>query len=147
MPTSVAACGTKPALASLLVAAGLLTGCIEHRAAIDQSEPAATLVDVSGEYPTTGIERSSHLPQEIRATAWRRNDAGSIERAEIVAATALPWWQRFPADLVSDLLIPKTFIVEKRVTVSVAPLPSYTDAQLEHMARAHGYAGRAQNTP
>lgn len=127
----------------LVLAATILTGCIEHRASL-AGGPSRHLVAADGERTDEGIARRGHLPQMIRASAWRRAEDGSLLRGEHVVRTPLPWWQRFPADLVSDVLVPITLSVERHEQVVLEPIAVYPADELERMARAHGYAGSAQ---
>lgn len=130
----------------LLAAATLSTGgCIQHRAAIDPDpeQPASTVVEVRGAHPTLAepIARTDPLPLELRASAVRRDADGAIWRDEIGVTTPLPWWQRFPADIVTDLFVPRTFIVEARATIDTRRVEPIDAETLFQLASEHGYAG------
>ena len=110
-----------PALAApaalAICALAALTGCVRHQATVAPPAPAPVADD--GQRPatfvaarSTVIERdrvepitaSGPLPTDFQVTAWRRSAAGPLERADLRVRTPLPWWQRFPADVVADFL-------------------------------------------
>ena len=132
-----------------LLGACLLGGCVEHRAAItvpeDGPEPITVVETRAAAMPlTAAMTQQDGLPLELRASAWHRDpQAGTISRHEMVVTTDRPWWQRFPADLVSDLLVPKTFIVEQTATVSVQAVAPMDSDTLTELAIQHGYGGQA----
>ena len=72
-------------------------------------------------------------------SAWRRDSAGVISRGELRVTTDLPWWQRFPADVVSDLL-PINAEVFASGTVTLAPVQPVDVVTLREQAARDGYA-------
>ncbi len=149
------ACLPLPAwpLASLLMA-GLLaaSGCVQHRTAVSPPVPAdpppageaATRTQlIAGSAvinePHQPVTEQSSLPIDVPVSAWRRDGAGVISRGDLRVTTALPWWQRFPADIVSDLL-PIDAEVFASGTATLTPVaPINTDHLFEQAAR-DGYA-------
>lgn len=129
-----------PALLALLAG----TGCVEHRAAIQPpvAGPPPAVVTVHGreEALVESLERRDPLPLELRASAIRRDADGRLLRDEIAVLTPLPWWQRFPADVVSDALIPHTFIVDARARIDTRVVADMPADDLLRLAREHGYA-------
>jgi hypothetical protein len=78
---------------------------------------------------------------DLPVTAWRRSAAGPLERADLRVQTALPWWQRFPADLVADLL-PIDAAVGTGTAVTLVTVPrADLEAFIAHAER-DGYAHR-----
>lgn len=87
------------------------------------------------------ITASGPLPVDFQVTAWRRSAAGPLERADLRVRTDLPWWQRFPADLVADFL-PIDAAVETTSTITMETVPRVDlDSFLAHAER-DGYAHR-----
>ncbi len=125
----------------LLMASLLLVSCIEHRASVDLPDGFHVVVDDHMPPPARSIKRCGPLPQEVRVTAWRREDDGSLMRADGLLRTPLPWWQRFPADLITDIL-PWTLACEDHHTMSPLALPVISEQELTDEASAHGYASR-----
>lgn len=144
-----------PTLAALAVCAlAVSTGCVRHQATVTPPAPAAIADD--GQRPPTflaarskAVERervepvttTGPLPVDFQITAWRRSAAGPLERADLRVQTPLPWWQRFPADLVADFL-PIDAAVETNSTITLRTVPRVDlDAFLAHAER-DGYAHR-----
>jgi hypothetical protein len=124
------------------------TGCVSHVARVRSapvegdasSQPSAAIgSSVHGQQPPVVEERGAQ-PREIPISTWRRDDEGNVHRGEGLLRTATPWWQRFPADLVSDVLIPTTFTVEAELAVPPVPVPAVDPAALADRARRAGYA-------
>jgi hypothetical protein len=134
---------------SWLLAASLLlaAGCVQHRAVIEPAadEAPSTLVAVRAvaDPLVEPFVRQDALPLELRASAFHRAPDGTVLRQELAVATPLPWWQRFPADLVSDLLIPRTFIVQRHARIQTLPVLPIDAAELLRLATEHGYGGRS----
>jgi hypothetical protein len=131
-----------PRIALVLFAAGALSGCVSHVARVEApAEPVAAAVGtaVHDPLPPTVEERGAQ-PREIPISTWRRDEAGNVLRGEALLRTATPWWQRFPADLVSDVLIPRQLEVREAIVVAADPLPVGDEAALTARARAGGYA-------
>ncbi len=123
----------------ILAAACLLSACIEHRAQV-AAPPGAELLVGDGVL-STSPRRRGPLPHEIPATAWHRDPTGTIHRADLRCATPLPWWQRFPADLLTDLW-PATLRVSAAGVLRPLPIPPRDPGELEALAAEHGYASR-----
>ena len=122
------------------------TGCVSHVARVrsapsaDEVQPSAAIGSrVHGQQPPVVEERGAQ-PREIPISTWRRDDEGNVHRGEGLLRTATPWWQRFPADLVSDVLIPTTFTVEAETAVPPVPVPAVDPTALAERARRAGYA-------
>ncbi len=82
---------------------------------------------------------TSMLPIDLPVSAWRREADGSLARCETRVQTPLAWWQRFPADAVSDLL-PWTWTAAADGEVRLAVVPASAEADLLSSARRDGYA-------
>jgi hypothetical protein len=79
------------------------------------------------------------LPIEVRISAIRRDDDGTLNRGEGYLATPLPWWQRFPCDAFVDL-VPVDVVAEAAIVVPLAPVPRCDESELIESARRDGYA-------
>jgi hypothetical protein len=131
----------------LLVILGCLaaSGCISHRARVSPpaGEPASALVGSRViERFTAPVDEQGSLPRSIPVTAWRLDDQG-LFRGDTLVETPLPWWQRFPIDAVSDVVVPGTLTARAEGTPVLAPVPAGDPAALADHARAAGYAGPA----
>ncbi len=81
-----------------------LTGCVERYISI-RSQPAGATVYVDG-------ERVGETPVEVKYH-WYGTRTVTLEKAGFTSATRqveldMPWWQIFPLDFVTDVLIPFT---------------------------------------
>lgn len=132
----------------LLTASVLLTGCVSHEARIlAPPEPAGltggTVIGSEAHPTPPGPEERTvsrdALPREVAVSAWRRDTDGAISRQETVVRTPLPWWQRFPLDIATDL-IPIDFSVAAETTIAPRPVATRTRADLDREAAAAGYA-------
>ena len=115
-----------PKVFLILCCCPLLASCIVHRAAVSPQNPDEHQVVVSAmgnsvQDKPTSYAQSSALPEEIPATLWLRDSEGNLLRGDVTAQTARPWWQRFPADIITDLL-PITFRVEAQAELIAKPL-------------------------
>lgn len=148
-----------PAALVLLAVWGLGSGgCIEHRTAVNPplpaapppaGEPAVITQLITGatvtDDPQAPITESSHLPIDVPVSVWRRDSEGIISRGELRVTTALPWWQRFPADFVSDLL-PIDAQVFASGTATFTPVTAADRTVLFDQAARDGYARRDDAT-
>jgi len=127
-----------------------LSGCISHRAHVtpptDAPCSAAVGTHVVDDFATP-ISETGSLPRSIPVTAWRKDDQGHLFRGDAVVETPRPWWQRFPADAVSDMVIPYTMTAEASGSVTLLPVPASSSADLADHARSAGYAAPAVETP
>ena len=126
----------------------ILAGCVEHETRVLAPVPAAGVegavvvgssrTSIPPGAPAVTSDRSP-LPRETVVSVWQRDSEGMISREDLVVQTALPWWQRFPCDYVSDLLP-----IDARVTAehAIAPrsITPRTRAGLDREAAAAGYA-------
>ena len=144
-----------PALMAWLSLAGLaISGCVEHRTAVNPPLPAApapagesaTITQlivgskVSAE-PKAPITEASPMPIDVPVTVWRRDSDGTLSRGDLRVTTARPWWQRFPADIVTDLT-PIDFEIFASGTATFAPVATTDRAVLYAQAASDGYARR-----
>jgi hypothetical protein len=136
----------------LLLPLLVMVGCVEHRTAVSPpvkadpppaGEPAAITQLIAGskvinepDQPVTG---ASPLPIDLPVSAWRRASDGTLARAELRVTTDLPWWQRFPADVVSDLA-PIDAEVFASGTATLSPVPLVDRSRLFDQAARDGYA-------
>lgn len=138
------------ALASLVLACG----CVQHRTAVNPpvpaapppaGEPAVVTQLIAGatvvSEPRQPVTAASPLPIDLPVSAWRRDSDGALHRSELRVTTALPWWQRFPADIVSDLA-PIDAEVFASGTAVFAPVATVDRANLFAEAERDGYAHR-----
>ncbi len=139
--------------ASLLMLMALTAvGCIEHRTTVHPpqpaapppaGEPAAITQLITGatitDDPTAPISESSHLPIDVPVSVWRRDSDGIISRGELRVTTGLPWWQRFPADVVSDLA-PIEALVSASGTATFTQVQAVDRTALFAQAARDGYA-------
>jgi hypothetical protein len=128
------------------------TGCVVHEARIDIPPPPAVRRNEEPYGPTRAVLLTREqpapekpvlfrgpLPQDLRVSAWRRDQEGRLCRAESRVTTPLSWWQRFPCDAVTDLL-PIDVVARSEAVIILAPVPVCDAAALAAAARADGYA-------
>lgn len=135
-----------PPVRALIV--GLLpfvTGCIVHEARVLGPEAhtarSGALAGSTVVHPFKGkVSRESPFAAEMPTTIWIRQPDGTILRADTEPRTPLPWWQRFPADIGTDLLWPWEIRVVDVHRVSPAPIAGWDPDALTARARAFGYA-------
>ncbi len=129
-----------PALAILAVMAQ--PGCIAHIARIQPAEHslegAGLIAGSTSVDPAVGQTIRQPLPIDLPFSAWER-EAGVLARCEGRVTTPLPWWQRFPVDLVTDFL-PMTFEARAERQVTYVPVPARDDDSLFQEASKHGFA-------
>ncbi len=141
-------------LFAVLSSAIALTGCLTHEARI--TVPASAVQPATGPQlegnttigahsfltppgpPPSTVQRGP-LPQDVTITAWRRDADGLISRDDAEVVTGLPWWQRFPCDMVTDVA-PTELVVRAEYDVVLTPVIAHTRAQLDHEAATAGYA-------
>ncbi|GEM_PF-2734199 len=146
--------GACSAIALLLA----LSGCDTHEARIQPppSDPGSGADDGTFTLSLIGatilkdplaenVSRSP-LPLEVPVTCLRRTADGALSRCDGDALTPLSWWQRFPADLISDPL-PWTFTSEAWMAIVLQPVPVTDIAQLVIQARRDGYADADAHPP
>jgi hypothetical protein len=118
-------------------------GCISHEARVTPPEGAPVSAAVGTQVLdrfSAPIEERSPLPRSIPVTVWRQDEQGNLFRGDGLVETPLPWWQRFPADAVSDLVIPRTMTAEATGSATLHPVPATDPDGLAAHARAAGYA-------
>jgi hypothetical protein len=144
-----------PMLVTVLALASLAaTGCVEHRTAVNPPLPASqapagepttvTHLIVGSQVvagPTVPVTEASPMPIDVPVSVWRRDSDGTLHRGDLRVTTARPWWQRFPADIVTDLA-PNDFEVFASGTPTFTPVPTFDRAALYAQAASDGYARR-----
>jgi hypothetical protein len=142
---------TRRRAAGALCAALLLGGCDTHEVRIlpppspapgEPGDISFTLSAIGSglrKDPASESVTTSPLPLQIPVSCLRREADGTISRYEGVATTPLPWWQRFPADMISDPL-PWSFIASAQATIVLASVPAADLGALVAQARRDGYA-------
>jgi hypothetical protein len=142
----------------VLIAALLLGGCDTHEVRISPPPAAApgepgdlgfTLSAIGNSLrkdPLSESVTTSPLPLQVPISCLRREADGMISRYEGCATTPLPWWQRFPADMISDPL-PWTFTASAQATIVLTSVPAADLAALVAQARRDGYARPPAPTP
>jgi len=127
-----------------------LSGCIEHEARITAAPVGA---DESGvaylgftpqpipSTPPPAVDQRSPLPISIPVTwyTYRRDAHGAIMRDDRTVKTPLPWWQRFPCDVVTDFT-PITMAVRVDTVITPREVALRDPAELKAEAKAYGYA-------
>ncbi len=116
--------------------------CVSHVARVHAAPndgSAAIGTRVHAEQPPL-VEDSGAQPREIPISTWRRDDDGNVLRGEGLLRTPTPWWQRFPADVVSDVLWPTTLVAEADLALPPTSIPASDPAALAERARRAGYA-------
>jgi hypothetical protein len=143
----------------LLVLVGLAAvGCVEHRTAVNPPLPAApppagesaTITQlIAGakvtDEPQAPVTEASPLPIDVPVSVWRRDSDGTLSRGEFRVTTARPWWQRFPADIVTDLT-PIDGEVFASDTATFTEVATVDRNDLYAQAERDGYA-RREATP
>lgn len=140
--------------AVVLVVMLMSVGCVEHRTAVSppvqaapppMGEPAAITQLIAGatvtNEPTKPITAASPLPIDLPVSVWRRDSDGTLSRGELRLTTDLPWWQRFPADVVSDLA-PIDAEIFASGTPTLTPIPAADRTRLFDQAARDGFAHR-----
>jgi hypothetical protein len=142
---------TRRRAAGVLLGLLLLSGCDTHEVRISPPPGAApgepgdlgftlsAIGDVLRKDPLSESVTTSPLPLQIPVSCLRREADGTISRYEGGATTPLPWWQRFPADMISDPL-PWTFIAGAQATIVLTSVPTADLGALVAQARRDGYA-------
>jgi hypothetical protein len=82
---------------------------------------------------------ASPLPLDIPVSVYRRESNGTIARGELRITTALPWWQRFPADAFVDLT-PIDATVDAVGMATLSPVETVDRKSLISQAERDGYA-------
>ncbi len=117
-------------------------GCVVHTVRVEgagaeqSAGRSATGLVVRDGAPA--VEQRGPLPYEIPAT-WMLREGDHLSIGHAVALSPLPWWQRFPVDLVVDLW-PADVVAVASATVSPHPILARSAADITAEARAHGYA-------
>ena len=137
----------------------ILSGCVQHRIVVSPPVPAppapigedqAITQMISGskvvDAPHEQTVASSPLPIDLPISVWRRDSDGLLSRGESRVTTALPWWQRFPADIFTDLT-PIDAEVFASGSTPLTPIPVADQARLFAQAARDGYAHQAVATP
>ncbi len=122
-----------------IVAGLLLTGCVE-RLVIVRSEPPATVILDQKHIGTT--------PVEIPYTWYGKRELileleGYRRIREIIVLNA-PWWQFFPLDFITDVLLPIKLTDHVTFDYTLEPLPPPEDEReevLRHAAEMREKAG------
>jgi hypothetical protein len=145
MPTSPHP-AVSPAAAWLLASLLLSVGCVRHEVVVrngDATQPGGAsdavinLAAVRDLPAATTI--AGPLPQDLRVVAWRRDEHTGISSFSAHTRTPLPWWQRFPVDLATDLM-PIDLVARSEMTIVTTPLPQTDVETLAAEARRAGYA-------
>ncbi len=125
----------------ILFATSVTSGCISHVARIDAgSAPAEGVVGAKFLDPIPATTTSAGaLPQDVPVSAWHVDEDGGLERFEGRCRTPLPWWQRFPADIVTDFL-PSEHVASATLVVAPTPVAPMDPAALAAAAHRAGYA-------
>lgn len=128
-------------------------GCVVHEARVtvppapsagpgSKAPPTRMVVGTRPSAPASKdpVVLRGPLPQDVQVSAWHMDADGSILcRAEQRVTTPLSWWQRFPCDIVSDL-IPADVVARSEATLECRPVPATDAAALAESARCDGYA-------
>ena len=114
-----------------LIAGFLLTGCVE-RLVIVRSEPPATVILDRKVIGTTPVK----IPYTWYGKRELTLELKGYQRIREIIVLNAPWWQFFPLDFVTDVLLP--FRLHDHVTFdyTLQPLPSPEGERDEVMRRA-----------
>jgi hypothetical protein len=98
----------------------LLSGCVERLVAV-RSEPPGAILYVDG-------ERAGETPCDV-PYVWYGTREMALERRGFKPVREMlplrpPWWQIFPLDFVTDVLIPFTITDRLEVTYALEPEPA-----------------------
>jgi hypothetical protein len=135
-------------LAPLLLALITLSGCIQHEVRVDPPPGgppanAHVLVGFRPATPGSAVVRTSPLAIDLGISAWAVEEGVGVWRAELRVRSPTPWWQRFPCDIVADLM-PIHAIARTQGTLAyrlITPQDRTTTPEaLASEALAHGYA-------
>lgn len=115
----------------LVLGTFLAGGCVERIVAVRTEPPGAT-VYVDG-------ERVGETPCEVKYV-WYGTREIAVERRGFKPvrewlALRPPWWQIFPLDFVTEVLIPFTLTDRLEVEYVLEPLPPASPADREEMRR------------
>ncbi|MEK7413830.1 MAG: hypothetical protein AAB263_11000, partial [Planctomycetota bacterium] len=85
------------------------------------------------------LAKRGPLPYDIPVTWIVRDNSEHMLVGQARATSPLPWWQRFPADLLVDMW-PGDVCVTTIVTVTPTPVRIRTADEITAEAHAAGYA-------
>ncbi len=131
-----------------------MSGCIQHEVRVDPPPGgppanARMLVGFRPAAPGSAVVRTSPLAIDLAITAWAV-DQEHVLRSDLHVRSPTPWWQRFPCDIVADLL-PMRFTARTQVTLAyrlITPNDTATTPEaLTTEALAHGYAHQHIHQP
>ena len=132
------------AKSSLMLGCLVCGACVQHQARL--LPPAPDSGDQQLLTEKKQVEQWQHeeveqspLPLETQLTAYALRD-GQMHRADHTLQTPVPWWQAFPADIVTDLFWPGTLLVEAEQRVELSAVPLLKEEDLDNAARSFGYA-------
>jgi hypothetical protein len=141
----------------------LLVGCVTHEVTVRQAPDAgdssamlpacSALIESRLEWEWRGqtpdgkpapasATVSDPLPIDLALTAWTYAPDGRFRRVELLLPTPRPWWQRFPADLVTDLCWPDTLVVSRTAVAAPLLIAPRTAADLDAESARWGFGGR-----
>ncbi len=143
----------RPAAASAipLLIIGLAGGCIthevraRHRAQIPEGQPvvmpiASALVEHTYHHRWNGRAlRSDPLPVDMAISVWSYAPDGKLRRSDRLIVSPRPWWQRFPADFITDLLVPDTLYAVRLEVIEPTPQRPISREKLEREAAVAGF--------
>lgn len=133
----------RAALALLAAACAASGGCLVHRARVAPAPEApgggVSAVATRVQTAAPAAERSGPLPHELPVTWAVRDGEGRLCLLQAVVQSPLPWWQRFPCDLLIDLW-PGEVAVTVEAQLQPRPVVPRPHADIIAEAKAHGYA-------
>lgn len=134
--------------ASLALMALLSSACVEHQVRFEPPAapgpyPPGAIIDTRSEPEWQHADvYADGLPADRRVSAWALDAEGQLHRGDLQLLSPLPWWQRFPADIVTDLLWPGTLTITASGRPALEPQLPLTIADLDRLAAEAGYDGR-----
>jgi hypothetical protein len=121
----------------LLIGILLLNACVQHQARITAPpgdwDGALGLAERADQ---AAVGSAGSLPQEVHLLAWARDGDGSLRFASGRVTTPLPWWQRFPMDILSDALWPDHLRCSAQSHATAWRPQTRTPAELTRLAKA-----------
>lgn len=133
----------RAALAPLAAACLASSGCLVHRASVapapEVPQGGVSAIGTKVQLAAPAAERAGPLPHEIPVTWAVRDGEGRLCLLHMVVQSPLPWWQRFPCDLLIDLW-PSEVAVTVEAQLLPQPVVPRSHADIIAEAKAHGYA-------
>ena len=127
-------------IALCLAGVTINTGCVRHQGTVHIHDHSWNIIQ-DGKKITEDATFSSALPSETHVDAWYRDQQGYIHRAHVHLESSKPLWQRFPADILTDLMWPGDLQVNVEKQLLMRDSMKYSKTSLDRLANKYGFAG------